>query len=326
MQSLSWQEQLAQAIRCPEELLELVGLDAASLGYSEKAIQQFPLRVPRVFANRIQKNDLHDPILRQIFPYLEEENDCEGFINDPLAEANVQPVKGLLHKYNSRVLSITTGACAIHCRYCFRRHFPYQESSANGEHLQQSLRHIEKDESIKEVILSGGDPLTLSDRRLVELCQSLSKINHIERIRFHTRIPVVLPDRLTIELIEKLALIGKTIIFVLHINHANEIDDAVVSSIRLLQKHNIMVLNQSVLLKGVNDNVQSLVKLSECLVKNQVIPYYLHLLDPVAGAAHYNVDEKQAKKLIDTMHASVSGYLVPKLVKEEVAKPGKSLL
>ena len=326
MQSLSWQEQLAQAIRRPDELLELVGIDAGSLGYSEKAIQQFPLRVPRVFANRIKKNDLHDPILRQIFPYLEEENDCEGFINDPLAEANVQPVKGLLHKYNSRVLSITTGACAIHCRYCFRRHFPYQESSANGEHLQQSLRYIEKDESIKEVILSGGDPLTLSDRRLIELCQSLSKIDHIKRIRFHTRIPIVLPDRLTIELIEKLALTSKTIIFVLHINHANEIDNAVINSIRLLQKHNIMVLNQSVLLKGVNDNVQSLIKLSECLVKNQVIPYYLHLLDSVAGAAHYNVDEQQAKKLIDTMHASVSGYLVPKLVKEEVEKPGKSLL
>lgn len=326
MQSLSWQEQLAQAIRQPKELLDYVGLDAGSMGYSEKAIQQFPLRVPLVFANRIKKKDLHDPILRQIFPYIEEENNCEGFIADPLAEANVQPVKGLLHKYNSRVLSITTGACAIHCRYCFRRHFPYQESSANGEHLQQSLEYIEKDESIKEVILSGGDPLTLSDRRLIALCQSLSKINHIERIRFHTRVPVVLPDRLTTELIEKLALTGKTIIFVLHINHANEIDDAVISNIRLLQKYNMMVLNQSVLLKGVNDNVQSLISLSERLVENQVIPYYLHLLDPVAGAAHYNVDEQQAKQLIETMHATASGYLVPKLVKEEIEKPGKSLL
>ena len=326
MQSLSWQEQLAQAIRHPDELLDYVGLDASSIGYSEKAIKQFPLRVPRVFANRIQKKNLHDPILRQIFPYLEEENECDGYINDPLAESNVQPVKGLLHKYNSRVLSITTGACAIHCRYCFRRHFPYQESTNNGEQLKQSIEYIEKDKSIEEAILSGGDPLTLSDRKLIELCQSLSEINHIKRIRFHTRIPVVLPARLTKELIERLVEIKKTIIFVLHINHANEIDDAVIDNIRLLQQFNIMVLNQSVLLKGVNDNVQSLIKLSERLVENNVTPYYLHLLDPVAGAAHYNVDEQQAKQLIETMHASVSGYLVPKLVKEEVGKQGKNWL
>ena len=326
MQSLSWQEQLAQAIRHPDELLDYVGLDASSIGYSEKAIKQFPLRVPRVFANRIQKKNLHDPILRQIFPYLEEENKYEGYINDPLAESNVQPVKGLLHKYNSRVLSITTGACAIHCRYCFRRHFPYQESTNNGEQLKQSIEYIEKDKSIEEAILSGGDPLTLSDRKLIELCQSLSEINHIKRIRFHTRIPVVLPARLTKNIIEKLVETNKTIIFVLHINHANEIDGAVIDNIRLLQQFNIMVLNQSVLLKGVNDNVQSLIKLSERLVENNVTPYYLHLLDPVAGAAHYNVDEQQAKKLIETMHASASGYLVPKLVREEVGKQGKTWL
>ena len=326
MQSLSWQEQLAQAIRHPDELLDYVGLDASSIGYSEKAIKQFPLRVPRVFANRIQKKNLHDPILRQIFPYLEEENKYEGYINDPLAESNVQPVKGLLHKYNSRVLSITTGACAIHCRYCFRRHFPYQESTNNGEQLKQSIEYIEKDKSIEEAILSGGNPLTLSDRKLIELCQSLSEINHIKRIRFHTRIPVVLPARLTKNIIEKLVETNKTIIFVLHINHANEIDDAVIDNIRLLQQFNIMVLNQSVLLKGVNDNVQSLIKLSERLVENNVTPYYLHLLDPVSGAAHYNVDEQQAKQLIETMHASVSGYLVPKLVKEEAGKAGKTWL
>ena len=326
MQSLSWQEQLAQAIRHPDELLDYVGLDASSIGYIEKAIKQFPLRVPRLFANRIQKKNLHAPILRQIFPYLEEENECDGYINDPLAESNVQPVKGLLHKYNSRVLSITTGACAIHCRYCFRRHFPYQESTNNGEQLKQSIEYIEKDKSIEEAILSGGDPLTLSDRKLIELCQSLSEINHIKRIRFHTRIPVVLPARLTKNIIEKLVETNKTIIFVLHINHANEIDDAVIDNIRLLQQFNIMVLNQSVLLKGVNDNVQSLIKLSERLVENNVTPYYLHLLDPVAGAAHYNVDEQQAKKLIETMHASASGYLVPKLVREEVGKQGKTWL
>lgn len=326
MQSLSWQEQLAQAIRCPDELLDYVGLDAESIGYSKKAIKQFPVRVPHVFANRIQKNDLHDPILRQIFPYIEEENDCEGFINDPLDESNVQPVKGLLHKYNSRVLSITTGACAIHCRYCFRRHFPYQESSSNGEQLSKSLEYIEKEKTIEEVILSGGDPLSLSDRRLINLCQNLAEINHIKRIRFHTRIPVVLPDRLTNELLEKITQSGRTIIFVLHINHANEIDEAVINNIQLLQQFNIMVLNQSVLLKGVNDNAQCLISLSERLVENRVTPYYLHLLDPVTGTSHYNVEEQQAKQLIKTMQASVSGYLVPKLVKEEVGENGKTQL
>lgn len=326
MQSLSWQEQLAQAIRQPNELLDYVGLMANSIGYSQQSIEQFPVRVPHAFADRIQRNNPDDPLLRQVFPYIDEENNCEGYVNDPLAESNVQPVQGLLQKYNSRVLSITTGACAIHCRYCFRRHFPYQESSANGIHLKQSLEYIQSDESIKEVILSGGDPLTLSDRRLIELCQSLSQIDHVKRIRFHTRIPVVLPARLSEELIKTISNMGKTLIFVLHINHANEIDDAVINNIRLLHQLNILVLNQSVLLKGINDTTESLIALSERLVENKVTPYYLHLLDPVAGAAHYDVSEKQAQQLVQEMRASVSGYLVPKLVKEEAGKAGKTVI
>lgn len=324
MQALSWQEQLAQAIRQPNELLDYVGLMANSIGYSQKAIEQFPVRVPYAFADRIQRNNPDDPLLRQVFPYIDEENICEGYVNDPLSESNVQPVQGLLQKYNSRVLSITTGACAIHCRYCFRRHFPYQDSSANGTHLKQSLDYIQSDKSIKEVILSGGDPLTLSDRRLIELCRSLAQINHVKRIRFHTRIPVVLPARLSEELIKTISTMGKTVIFVLHINHANEIDDAVINNIKLLLQFNIMVLNQSVLLKGINDTTESLIALSERLVENKVTPYYLHLLDPVAGAAHYDVDEQQAQQLIQQMHAAVSGYLVPKLVKEEVGTDGKT--
>ncbi len=326
MQSLSWQEQLAQAIRQPNDLLSHVGLIANSIGYSQQAIEQFPVRVPHAFANRMQQNNPNDPLLRQVFPYIDEENNCEGYVNDPLAESSVQPVQSLLQKYNSRVLSITTGACAIHCRYCFRRHFPYQDASANGIHLKQSIEYIQSDQSIKEVILSGGDPLTLSDRRIIELCQALSEIEHVKRIRFHTRIPVVLPARLSEELINTLSNMGKTIIFVLHINHANEIDDSVSKNIKLLQQFNVLVLNQSVLLKGINDTVEILIELSERLVENQVSPYYLHLLDPVSGAAHYDVCEKQAQKLIKTMHASVSGYLVPKLVKEEINKDGKTII
>jgi len=326
MQSLSWQEQLAQAIRQPDELLDYVGLMADSIGYGQKSINQFPVRVPHAFADRIQRNDPDDPILRQVFPYIDEESITDGYIKDPLAESNVQPVQGLLQKYNSRVLSITTGACAIHCRYCFRRHFPYQDSSSTGIHLKQSLDYINSDKTIKEVILSGGDPLTLSDRRLIELCQAIAQIDHVKRLRFHTRIPVVLPARLSEELITSLTQSRLNIVFVLHINHANEIDNDVIENIKLLRQYNILVLNQSVLLKGINDSVDSLITLSERLVENQVTPYYLHLLDPVAGAAHYDVDEYQAKVLIENMHASVSGYLVPKLVKEEAGKVGKTWL
>ncbi len=326
MQSLSWQEQLAQAIRQPADLLEFAGLKADSIGYSQQAITQFPVRVPYAFANRIKKNDPNDPILRQVFPYKAEENETIGFINDPLAELSVQPVHGLLQKYNSRVLSITTGACAVHCRYCFRRHYPYQESSASSKHWQASLDHIEDDLSIEEVILSGGDPLTLSDRRLQDMCSSLATIKHIKRIRFHTRLPVVLPARITTTLLKQITDNDKSIIFVIHANHANELDNAVSNTIKRLQEFGVLVLNQSVLLKGINDSVQALINLSERLVENNVMPYYLHLLDPVAGAAHYDVPIEQAQKLIQEMQSSVSGYLIPKLVKEEIGAPSKTLI
>jgi L-lysine 2,3-aminomutase len=326
MQSLSWQEQLAQAIRQPADLLEFAGLDADSIGYSQHAITQFPVRVPYAFANRIKKNDPNDPILRQVFPYKAEEDEATGFINDPLAELNVQPVHGLLQKYNSRVLSITTGACAVHCRYCFRRHFPYQESSASSKHWQASLDHIKDDSSIEEVILSGGDPLTLSDRRLQEMCSSLANIKHIKRIRFHTRLPIVLPARITTTLLKQITDSDKSIIFVIHTNHANELDNTVSNAIKRLQEFGVMVLNQSVLLKDINDSVEALINLSERLVENNVMPYYLHLLDPVAGAAHYDVSTEQAQKLIQDMQASVSGYLVPKLVKEEIGTASKTLV
>lgn len=326
MQPLSWQEQISQAIRCPNELLEYVGLEANTIGYSEKSIKQFPVRVPYAFADRIKQSDPNDPLLRQVFPYRDEETPVKGYVNDPLAETNVQPVQGILHKYKSRVLSVTTGACAIHCRYCFRRHFPYQESSALGQYWQRGLEYIENDTSIDEVILSGGDPLSLSDRRLFEICDSLANIEHIKRIRFHSRIPVVLPDRLTEKLIKKIVSYGRTIVFVLHINHANEIDDAVTKNIRLLQSHNVLVLNQSVLLRGINDSSKTLLQLSEKLVNINVVPYYLHLLDPVAGAAHFDVSMSIAQDLIKQMQASASGYLIPKLVKEEIGGVSKMAL
>ncbi len=324
MQSLSWQQQLTQALTHPLELLDYVGLPADSLGYSEKILEQFPVRVPHAYADRMVRSDPDDPLLRQVFPYYSEEAETTGYVQDPLAETALQPVPGLIQKYQSRVLAIATGACAVHCRYCFRRHFPYQEASVSKQNWEQSLSFIKADSSIKEVILSGGDPLTLSDSRIVTLCQALAAIPHVQRIRFHTRVPVVLPARLAQKLIEKLTALDKTLLFVLHINHANEIDEAVIRNIRLLQQHRIMVLNQSVLLKGVNDSVDKLIALSERLISNQVTPYYLHSLDPVAGAAHYQVSIEKAKNLLADMQQKVSGYLVPKLVQEEIGAPSKT--
>ena len=325
MQSLSWQEQLAQAIRSPNDLLEYSGLNANSIGYSPHTIKQFPVRVPYSFANRIKKNDPNDPILRQVFPYIDEEKEENGFINDPLSELNVQPIHGLLQKYNHRVLSITTGACAVHCRYCFRRHYPYQESSSS-KHWQASLEYIIKDPTIEEVILSGGDPLTLSDRRVQEICYSLSQIKHLKRIRFHTRLPIVLPARMTKTLLKIMTANDKSIICVIHSNHANELDNEVANTIKHMQDFGLLMLNQSVLLKGINDSVESLINLSERLVENNVIPYYLHLLDAVAGAAHYNVSIEHAQNILKEMQNRVSGYLVPKLVKEEVGASSKTLM
>ncbi len=324
MQSFSWQQQLARALNRPQQLLDYVGLPANSLGYSEKMLEQFPVRVPHAYADRIAPSDPDDPLLRQVFPYIDEEIEAAGFVHDPLAENVFQPAPGLIQKYQSRVLAITTGACAIHCRYCFRRHFPYQEASVSKQHWQKSLSFIEADKTISEVILSGGDPLTLSDEKIIVLCQALASITHVQRIRFHTRVPVVLPARLSKQLIEKLTTLGKSIVFVMHINHANEIDEAVAGNIQLLQQQHILVLNQSVLLKGVNDSTESLIALSEQLVRHQVTPYYLHLLDPVSGAAHYQVSRARAQSLIVEMQNKVSGYLVPRLVMEEIGAPGKT--
>ncbi len=316
MQSLSWQEQLAQAIRQPEALLNYIGLEASAIGYSASGLMQFPLRIPHVFADRMQRSDPDDPLLRQVFPYQAEDNEQPGFIHDPLSEVQRQTTPGLIQKYQGRVLSIATGACAIHCRYCFRRHYPYSEASSSKAHWQKSLEHIRQDKSISEVILSGGDPLTLSDAQLLQRCESLAQLKHIKRIRFHTRVPVVLPARLSRALVTNLAALNKTLIIVLHINHANEIDQAVSDSISLLREHDILVLNQSVLLRGVNDDATTLISLSEKLVANQVTPYYLHLLDPVAGAAHFDVLIEKAESIMQIMRDSVSGYLLPRLVKE----------
>lgn len=325
MQSPNWQKQLADAITLPGQLLEYVGLDANSIGYSQSGLEQFPVRVPRSFADRIMPGNPHDPILRQVFPYLDEDTPQSEYVMDPLDERSYQPVAGLLEKYHDRVLMVTTGACAIHCRYCFRRHFPYQESSRKQEQ-HHALDYIRTNKTIREVILSGGDPLSLSDANLLSLCQSIAAIKHVERIRLHTRFPVVLPDRMNDALLNSLTRLGKDIVMVLHINHVNEIDESVVSMLDMMHRYRIYLLNQSVLLNGVNNNVASLIQLSELLVSNRVVPYYLHMLDPVAGASHYEVALTDAQQLIKTMREQVAGYLVPTLVTEKTGEKSKTLV
>jgi len=272
----------------------------------------FPMRAPKSYLQRIQKNDANDPLLKQIVPTKEELQDCAGYSDDPLQEKKIGDIVGLLHKYYGRVLLLVTDNCAINCRFCFRRYLHNVVTD-----WQQVLNYIAKDITISEVILSGGDPLISSDAELALIINKLAKIKHIKRVRIHTRIPIVDPKRVTAKLC---ALITKTripIVVVVHCNHPNEINADVATAIKALKKFKITVLNQSVLLKGINDDQKVLVELSEKLFALGILPYYLHMLDKVKGAAHFCVDDKKAKKIMRELRAKLPGYLVPKLVRDD---------
>lgn len=325
-QSSSWQRELAQAITDPAELIVLLKLDPQLTEPARAVARQFGLRVPRAYVARMRIGNPHDPLLRQVLPLAEETLVLPGFGRDPVADGPARIAPGLLQKYQGRVLLTTTGACAIHCRYCFRRHFPYAEENPSVEGWRRTIERIAADPSIHEVILSGGDPFTLSDTRIGVLLDGLADVRHIERIRFHTRLPVVLPERVTDELCETLARTRFQTIVVVHVNHANEMDASVVKAITALRSAGVTVLNQSVLLKGVNDDVEALCALSESLFAAGVLPYYLHLLDPVEGAAHFDVDEETATNLWASMSSRLPGYLVPRLVREEPGAPAKTVV
>jgi len=284
------------------------------------------LRVTEGFKNRITNGDEHDPLLRQILPLAEEDRDHPDFSFDPLAEYAKQPVPGLLHKYHGRALLVVTGACAIHCRYCFRRHFPYAESNPASQQWQTALDYLARDQTVTEIILSGGDPLTVSDERLSGLVQSLADIPHIKRLRIHSRIPVVLPERIVDTLLDWLTGTRLRPVMVVHANHANELDNSVAMAMEKLKRAHVPLLNQSVLLRGVNDSVTALAMLSERLFDYGILPYYLHMLDPVKGAAHFAVDETQARSIMQGLRELLPGYLVPKLVREIPDTPSKILL
>lgn len=318
-----WRRLLAEAVSDVDELLGLLDLDGRVRSETPAGGRRFPLRVPRGFVARMRRGDPADPLLRQVLPLAEEGLPVPGFSADPLGELAAPPVAGVLHKYQGRALVVATGACAVHCRYCFRRHFPYGEHGAPAAGWQAVMDRIAADPGISEVILSGGDPLTLSDERLGELAGSLATLPAVRRLRLHTRLPIVLPERVDSNLVSWLSALEVPVVVVVHANHANEIDADVRRALATLAAAGVLLLNQSVLLAGVNDSAAALAGLSESLLEAGVLPYYLHLLDPVAGAAHFAVAEAAAVELVRELAARLPGYLVPRLVRELPGAPSK---
>jgi EF-P beta-lysylation protein EpmB len=320
----TWQQQMKWAIRDIKSLRSALKLPP-EVKTSQPAAQQFPVFVPLPFLNRIEPQNAADPLLRQVLPLIQEEESPPGFGNDPLEESSATLSPGLLQKYDSRVLLVTTGACAIHCRYCFRRSFPYSDSPSSAEQWQPAIDQIAADPKIDEVILSGGDPLTMVDEKLTALVGQIQSIPHIKRLRIHTRLPIMIPQRITDCLTETLSNFSGQTVVVLHSNHANEFDANVDSAIAKLKATGSIVLNQSVLLRGVNDSIQALVSLSHRLLDSGVLPYYLHQLDRVQGVAHFEVPRERGMELITQMRASLPGYAVPRYVKEEPGHPNKTV-
>ena len=287
---------------------------------------EFPLQVPRPYLERIRHGDPQDPLLTQVLPVQQELDTVEGFDDDPLDEAAHNPHPGIVHKYRNRLLLIVSPACAINCRYCFRRHFPYQQQRQNRQQWQSALNYIRQHRELNEIIYSGGDPLAANDKFLGWLTEQISQISHIKRLRVHSRLPIVIPSRIDDELLQWMTASRLQPTLVVHINHANEIDDAVEAGLHRLQENRIRVFNQSVLLKGVNDCAETLVTLSERLYDCRVNPYYLHLLDPVKGAAHFDVCESRATQIYAEMQAALPGFLLPRLVREVPGKAAKTIV
>ncbi len=315
---------MKSAIRDPAELCRTLSLPAKLA--SESANASFQLFAPRGYVAKMVPGDPRDPLLLQVLPRAEESEDAKGFVKDPVGDLDASLAPGLIHKYHGRVLLIATGACAIHCRYCFRRHFPYETMPRTLEAWRPAIRQIAADHSIEEVILSGGDPLTLVDGLLEQLVGELERIPHLKRLRVHTRLPIVIPERVTDELLAWLTGSRLAPVVVVHANHPREIDNDVAAALTKLIQAGVPVLNQSVLLRGVNDDVESLSELSRALVNLRVMPYYLHQLDRVAGAEHFEVPIERGIELIEQMRARLPGYAVPRYVQEIAGEANKRVL
>jgi EF-P beta-lysylation protein EpmB len=322
-QPVRWQQLWRDAVTDAHELLALVGLS----GHADRLLPHtdtgFAVRVPRGFVARMRHGDPTDPLLLQVLPLAAELADVPGFSHDAVGDLAARAANGVLHKYEGRALLIATGSCAVNCRYCFRRHFPYAEQTAAANRWEQALAHLRAEPSISEVLLSGGDPLSLSTGKLAELTDALATIPHIRRLRIHTRLPVVLPERIDTEFYNWLAALPLQTVVVLHANHPNEIDASVARACGVLREAGATLLNQSVLLRGINDDDDALSALSERLFEAGVLPYYLHQLDRVAGAAHFEVTEERALSLMDSLRRRLPGYLVPRLVREIAGAPYK---
>lgn len=326
-QEQNWQSQLSDIITDPLELLSILQLPSEQLlSGAILASKQFKLRVPRAFVGKMQLANPLDPLLLQVLPHHLELKEHPDFVTDPLDEKSANHIPGILHKYRSRFLLTLTGACAVHCRYCFRRHFPYQENLPKNEDWPKIQTYLNDHLDINEVILSGGDPLTLSNRKLALWIDRLESISHIKILRIHSRVPIVIPNRIDDELVYILKNSRLRIILVIHSNHASELDDFTCFKLSQLVKENILVLNQAVLLKGVNDSAQILVQLSQRLFEARVLPYYLHTLDKVKGAYHFDLDADVINQIYKEVLASLPGYLVPKLVREVAGEPNKTPL
>jgi len=321
-----WQEALSQAVRDPVQLCELLQLPASLHEAARQAGRLFPVFAPHEYIQRMRPGDPHDPLLRQVLPLAEELVHVPGYQSDPVDDASARRQPGLLRKYAGRVLIVTTPTCAVHCRYCFRRHFDYAETPRTLVDWQPAWDAIAGDPTIEEVVLSGGDPLTLPDLRLAHLLERLAAISHLRRVRLHTRLPIVIPQRVTDGLVSCLGSTRFHPLVVVHANHVAELDESVAGSLARLAEAGIPLLNQSVLLRGVNDTCEALAALSLRLVELRVMPYYLHQLDQVAGAAHFGVPIARGRELIEALRARLPGYAVPRYVQEEPGRAHKTPL
>jgi EF-P beta-lysylation protein EpmB len=322
-QPQSWNKILAESVKDVETLLSQLDIPITDLNHRQQASLDFPVLIPQPFIDKMNKGNANDPLLLQVLPQRSELESVEGFIKDPLAEKHSNSQKGIIHKYHGRVLVLLSTGCAINCRYCFRRHFPYNENRIGSNDWNNTLEYIAKAPSITEIILSGGDPLMLNDVQLEKFIKQAEKIPHLERLRIHTRLPVVIPQRITDELTNILQKTRFRCVMVLHINHSQELDNNLISKLSKLKQAGITLLNQAVLLRGINDTVEAQVDLSYALFNAGILPYYLHLLDKVAGAHHFDISEKKATQLHQQLLLKLSGYLVPKLVREKSGEGSK---
>jgi EF-P beta-lysylation protein EpmB len=323
MSTPQWQRDWQAAITDPAVLIKQLDLNPALIPGALAAADAFSLRVPPSYLQRIRPGDPTDPLLRQVLPIDAETRPTPGFSQDPVGDSACLHDGGVIHKYHGRALLVATGACAINCRYCFRRHFPYAEANASAHQWSEALAYLAADPSIHEVILSGGDPLSLNDRRLRELSERLDTITHLRRLRIHSRLPVVLPSRIDSELLAWLTQTRLATVMVIHANHPNELNAEVAEAMQTLQHRGVRLFNQAVLLDGVNNQAEILAGLSERLFELGIQPYYLHLLDRVQGAGHFAVEKHQACSLMRALAAQLPGYLLPQLVEEIAGAPWK---